>query len=405
MTTAIAKLDQNAANILALVSEPKSKGRAPREKRAEFRATLLEDLPSHLQALNNMRVPTRENAAIEISLAEYALERFGFAVAQNGAPDAFFECLGMNPSVSTIHHLVTTPEFAESHRWLVPELIREAVKLGLNRAPLYKQFIAAEESISMPDQTMPWINESAAMPSRLNEAETIPVGNVSMGQKKVSTFKVGTGIELTDEVRQFVPLNILSLFLGDVGKKMNLALDNLAIDVLINGDQADGSQAAPVIGTASGSSFAYIDLLRAWIRMGTLGRMPAGMIMNEGPALDILQLAEFKGFAGQTTTQKMELQTPVPATQKVWITGAMPNANYLMLIDPTAALIKLNSMPLKVESLRNPRNQTEGTYVSLMTGFANLFRDARLIIQKNAAFTAFPSWMDVAAYEVANVFE
>lgn len=405
MTLELTKAEVNAGKILELVGSAENKGRAPRAKRAEFRKTILEDLPSHLKQLNALRTPTKEAVAIDLSLGQFMNEMFGFAVAQNGGPDAFFECIGLNPGVTTIHHLVSTPDFDETHRWLVPEIIREAVKLGIARTPNYKNWIAAEESISMPDVTMPFIHESAAMPSKIGEAETIPVGNISMGQKKVTTFKVGTGIELTDEVRQFVPLNILALFLGDVGRKLNLALDNVAMDTLINGDQTDGSEAAPVIGTISGSSWSYNDLLRAWIRMGRLGRLPAGMIMNESPAMDILGLSEFKGFAGQSTTQKLELQTPVPATQKVWVTGAMPNANYLMLIDPTSALIKLNSMPLKVESQREVRKGVEGTYVSLMTGFCNMFRDARLIIQKNAAYAGFPAWMDIDGLESGSVFE
>lgn len=402
----MSKLDKNASDILKLVTDATNpnKGRLPREKRSEFRKVILEDLPSHLKQLNAMRTPTESEVALDLSLAEFMNERMGLCIGKNGSPEGFFEAIGLNTANATIHSLSNTSDFDEAMRWLVPEVIREAVKLGIARNANYRNWIAAEESIKMPSMTMPWINESAAMPAKIGEAETIPMGNVSMGQKTVTTFKVGIGLSLTDEVKQFVSLNILSLFLGDIGKKLNLALDNVAMDVLVNGDQGDGSQAAGVIGTISGSSFAYNDLLRAWIRMGRIGRMPAGMIMNETPAMDILGLSEFKGFSGQSTTQKIELQTPVPASQKLWVTGMMPNANYLMLIDPTSALIKLNSMPLKVEMQRDASKGQESHYVSLMTGFCNMFRDSRLIIQKNASYAGFPSFMDVDGYETGNVF-
>lgn len=397
-------LDTNSEQILKLVSDAGNKkpGHLPKEHRAEFGKKLIEDLGLHIQQLNSLRTPTKDRVGVDMSLAEYMRDRMDFAIAENGSPAAFFEAIGLNPATTTIHSLVSTPEFDSTYRWLVPEIIREAVKLGINKAPLWKSLIVAEQSVNQPKVTMPWVNQSAATPAKLGEAESIPVGSVSFGQKTVDTFKIGTGIEITDEVRTFVPLNLLSLYLGDVGVRMNLALDGTAIDVLINGDQADGSEASGTIGTANATSISYLDMLRAWIRMGRIGRMPDSLIAGEATAIDLLQLAEFKGFNGQSTTQKIQLQTPVPATQKLFVSGAMPNANYLMLVDTSAALIKLNSMPMKVESLRNPKNQVESWYVTEMTGFANMFRDARLIIQKNVAYAGFPAFMDVDAYELAN---
>lgn len=399
-----AEVEKRADAILTLVSKPENKGRMPHASREEHRIGLVNDLPSHIQALTALRTSTDRNVALDISLAEFANMRFGFAMGEDCRPDAFLEALGLNPANTTIHSLLNTGDRPDSYKWLVPELIREAIRLGLDRPANYKSWIAGEESIAQPEQTMPSINESDAMPTLIAEGETIPTGNVSFNQKKVKTQKFGTGILVTDEVVAFTPLNLLSLFLGDVGRKLNLGLDNMAMNVLVNGDQTDGSLAAPVVGTQSGTAFAYLDLLRVWMRMGRLGRMPSGMIMNEGPALSILELPEFKGFAGETTKQGMKIQTPLPASQSLWVSGTIPDTDYIMFLDPTAALIKLNSMPLKVETERFVRNQTEGVYVSLMTGFANLFRDARVILQRDAAFSGqgFPAYMDVDAYEASN---
>lgn len=57
--------------------------------------------------------------------------------------------------------------------------------------------------------TMPFINMSDAMPSVINEGETIPTGSVSFGQKQVKISPVATGLKITDEVKQYVAINVL----------------------------------------------------------------------------------------------------------------------------------------------------------------------------------------------------
>ena len=44
------------------------------------------------------------------------------------------------------------------------------------------------------------VEPAYGIPSRWIRAETIPLGDVSFGQKSVSLFKIGKGFKLTDEV-------------------------------------------------------------------------------------------------------------------------------------------------------------------------------------------------------------
>jgi hypothetical protein len=43
----------------------------------------------------------------------------------------------------------------------------------------------------------------------------------------------------------------------------------------------------------------------------------------------------------------------------------------------------------------------QGTYITQTTGFASMFRDARVILDKSLAFSGngFPNWMNVSAFE------
>ena len=372
----------------------------PDEKLAEFlsagaiREGILHDFKQTVMRADSFRAGTRERRCLDYSLSDIAKDSFGF-----GSPDALYAQLGINPSSSTLASLAAVADFNEGFRWLQPEVIREAIRLGLRRNPVYTDLIAAEESVDQKSVTMPHINMSDATPEILNETETIPVGSVSFGEKQVKLRKMGVGLQVSDEVQKYVSLNILSLHMQDAGVKLGLGMDTMAVDILINGDYGTGADPAPVIGTKNAGELSYFDLLRAWLRMGRLGRQPSGLISAEEAALTILQLDEFKGANYNNTKQNINLKTPIPQSQDYLIHGAMPAGQRLGMIDRTAAMIKLNATALTVESERIAQRQMNGTYATVTTGFAKLFSDAFLILDSTQEFDGFPTFMDVSKAE------
>ena len=304
--------------------------------------------------------------------------------------------LGVDPSTDSVQNLLTVPDF--NVRWIIPEVFRTAVNLGYRAAPIYPNIIAAEEQMKGLTQIMPFINMSDAAPRYVGEGETIPLGAISYGSKQFSIFKIGRGIKLTDEVVSYTSLNLLSIFLKDFGVKLGHAVDVLAIDTAINGEQSDGSASAPVIGTANGSTLTYADLLKIWIRMGRIGRVPDTLLGGEAAALATLNLTEFKTPVMGMPAETLVFKSPIPQKSNYFVHGNVP-ASQNIIIDPKGGLIKFNGWPLKVESERIVSNQTEGFYVSLQTGFAKLFRDSIIIVDNTKAFSSygFPTWMDVDA--------
>nr|DAQ15897.1 MAG TPA: major capsid protein [Caudoviricetes sp.] len=400
--------DKNAAQVKATVS--KYDGAVPTAEKVEdgllsakeIRTNILLDMKDAVRQVNALRKGDQVNRSIDISMEQYVKDKFGF-----GSLDSFYAAIGVNPAFHTMENLASMPDFEEGYRWLRPEIIREAVRLGFRRNPIYTSLIAGEESVTQKKVTMPQINMSDATPEILGETETIPVGTVSFGEKDVKLRKIGTGLKVSDEVQKYVPLNILSLYLQDAGVKLGLGLDTMAIDVLINGDDTSGRFAAPVIGVADTTKgIQYIDMLRLWLRMGRLGRQPSGMISNEEPALKILMMDEFRKWSQNSANAKqninLKIQTPIPQSQDYLVHGAMPSdGEKLGFIDNTSALIKLNASALQVESERIAERQLNGTYVTLETGFAKLFTDAFVILDGGQAFTSqgFPAFMDVRASE------
>lgn len=340
--------------------------------------------------------------AQDVVLSEFVMDKWQLSM------DQFYEKLGIDPNRMTIENIMILPD--ASNRWLVPEIIRDSVRLGLRKAPIYPNLIAAEQNISQLEITLPAWNMSDAMPKFLGIAETMTVGNVSFGSKKVRIRKMGRGIKMPYEIRQYVAINLAAIWFQDFGVKMGMGLDMMALTTLINGDQTDGSDSAPVIGVATGGSLVYRDMLRPWVRGARLGRNYTKMVSGEEMGMDLLELFRYKTVVnsqqGVFPDHTLNLKTSVPDSSDLWIHGAIPD-NQVLILDSTSSLIKLNAQPLLVESEKIVSNQTEATYCSFTTGFATVMRDARLVLDKSLAFSGngFPAYMNPIYQETMQITE
>lgn len=355
-------------------------------------ADFIKELPQMVQQLDAFRQGNNNVLPTDISLSEFVSNRYGLDL------NDYYEKLGINTKKDTMQNIFSMPD--PSIRWLVPEIIRSAIYLGMKEAPFYPNIIASDQSINGLTAIMPFVNPSDAAPAKVNEAETIPLGTVSFGQKTVKLFKIGKGFKITDEVKNYVSLDVMSIFIRDFGVQLGYALDTLALDVAINGNQADGSESAPVIGVYDNTAgIQYKDLLRVWVRASRLGRGFRTMVGGEDQAIHILDLDEFKNRQSGTTTATLNLKTPVPNSADFYIHPGVPE-NQVLLIDPKAALIKLTARQLTLESERIVSNQTEATYATITTGFSKMYQDAALLLDGSQIFASagFPDYMNVDPY-------
>lgn len=317
--------------------------------------------------------------------------------------DSYLYKMGINPNQDTVAMILNQAE-VDQIRWIVPEIFRAALRKGYRGAPIYPNIIREEEQMSGPVMKVPYINMSDAAPRKVNEAETIPLGAVSFGQKEYTMFKIGRGISLTDEIKMYSSLNLVSIFLEDFGVLLGHAVDGLAIECAINGEQKDGSEAAPVIGVKTVNTVAYRDLLKILVRMSRLGRTPSTLIGGEEMAIDVLDLPEFSQRESGTTRANLNIKTPIPQNLDFFIHGGVDEDQILML-DKSAGLLKLNGFPLKVESERIVSNQTEAFYASLQVGFAKLWRDSVIILDKTKDFAdnGFPAAFDINSKQIVEL--
>lgn len=353
-------------------------------------------LPTMVRSLDAARSGSQENKAVEITLSELIQGQYGIS------REDFMEKIGINPRVATMENIYSMPD--QSIRWIVPEIIREAITLGIRQAPFYPNIISSDQPINGLQAIMPFINMSDAAPAKVNEAETIPLGDVSFGQKSVRLFKIGKGFKITDEVKNYVSLDVLGIYLRDFGVQLGYAMDSLAMNVLLNGNKTDGSESAPFIGIATADTLVYKDLLKIWVRAARMGRNFQTMIGSEDAAIDMLDLPEFKTKQQGTTQATLDIKSPVPNKASLYIHPGVP-ANSLVMVDTTAALIKLTAKQLMLESERIVSNQTEATYASLTTGFSKMYQDATVVLDTSKAFSTygFPDFMNIDPYIQADI--
>lgn len=337
------------------------------------------------------------NAPMDVSLFEV------FEQKNEGLKtEALFEDLGIDPGSTTISNILTVAD--TNVRWIIPEIYRDAVRLGLRKAPIFPNIIASTQTLGATKLTMPYINMSDADAKYVGEAETIQFGNISYGSKEIKIRKMGRGFKISDEVKQFSTLNVVSLFLQDFGVRLGYGLDTLALDVLLNGEQANGSESAPVIGVGTVGTLAYMDLLRVWIRLSRMGKNATVMIGGEAIALLLLNLPEFKNKVLGAPLANLDVKTPIPTSSSIYIHGSIPDSQ-IIILDPKTTMLKFDSRPLLVESERIVSNQTEATYATISCGFAIMFRDSRLVLDDSLAFSSngFPAYMNVDALEMSQI--
>lgn len=397
------------------------------EKHVDVTETVLSELPKFASALVSLRKGTAENKKgkkmnpVDISFEKAVnmyfdtdvktlLSQLGIHTNSMSLSDAC-QVLGYdNLNLSSFENMMlehstmmndsvsgNTSQISEAYRFLIPELIGTAIRTGYVHSALHTNWIVSSQNISQRSIKMPQILRGDGMPSIVNEGADIPMGSVAFGQKEAKVFKVGTGFTITYELLFESSMDILFIFLGEVGNDMAIGADVLAMSTLIKGEQSDLSESAPVIGVETTSSFAYKDIKRAFTRGKRLGQPYTRIITGEDDGINITGIDKFEGFNGGTNLSSIRSIIGVPEVFD--IDTHVPPANQIIFVSPEKAMVKLVYRGLMTERVRNPKNQTEELYISDHIGFAIVKRDARLILDKSIAFASngFPTYMDIDA--------
>lgn len=278
-------------------------------------------------------------------------------------------------------------------RFILPEVVLQAVRTGYVHSAYYNNWIAGSQPSPQQKATLPRILRGDTMPYKIKEGGLIPSGSLAFDKKEVNTYKVGIGFKITDELLMQSSLDMLFLFLQEVGNDMAIGTDVEALDVLVNGEQADLSESSPVIGvtdTAVGLQMEDVD--RVMTRMNRLNFRVNRIIASED-----IKNADLNADYASRERMKLEDYTGLPVD-----VHKLPTASQVMFIDTTRAMVQMNFGGMKVERIRRPETQIEETYVTMFIGFFKVRRDAAVIVDTTVAYSGtigatggFPSYMDI----------
>ncbi len=351
-----------------------------------------------LQDLNAMR---RGTPFINMSLGEY-LPYWMFETKRQSKLDQskdnrktlvkdFFMALGiLNVGEVTVKNLRNlSVKRNDGAAWLFPELVRSAIEIGLGDGPIYPNIVAEKQRVSGErTAVMPSVRVNQNFPERLGEDQTMPEATVTYGSRNITIYPKGLSIKFTYDALSGMKLKLLQLFLRSQGKLMGLTLDADAMNVLISGDQQNGSQEAAVIGvTDTTAGLQYRDMIRAYTWMAGQAHVCDTMIVSFQDAIDIFDMDEFKLKTQQGTVLiQAKSNIPLPSNINIWAKSNMPERK-ILLLDSNNALIEFDAEPLLVETDKLIFERIEGTALSMRAGFGNLFRTARVILDLDHNYT------------------
>jgi hypothetical protein len=287
------------------------------------------------------------------------------------------------------YNLETVSKYAP-FRFIIPELFLELIRTGYAGGGQWRNWVATQVALRSQKANMPYVNEGDMFMRYVDEGADIPFGTLDFNNKEVKVFKVGRGFKISDELIQESTIALTQISLGVVGNHMNLQNDALAMDVLVNGEQAGGDESCAVVGidnTTDGFKETDMDMVKN--RMSRLGY----------PATRIIAQESDLSYDLNRTLQSRDRSTIGSYTGLPTDANVLP-ANHLMFINTANALAKLSFGAMRMEQSRNPKNQTNELFVSDFSGFAIILRGARVMLRKDQTIGAapFPSWLDVDAY-------
>ena len=349
-------------------------------------ASTIHGLKDNVKKLHKEMQALRSNYGLDVTLKSHLADNYGGLT-----PDHLYDELQINPRIATIENLLT---MAGDTLWLVPEVIRDAIRKGFVEAPIWPDLVAADEPVPSLAVRAPHIEISPAVMEEVAEGGTIPTGSVVYGDKTVNLFKQGVGIDVTYEVIKFSSINLLSVYLLDVGARLGALVTKQAILTQLNGDQADGSDSAAAIGVDDvQKTILYMDFLRIWTRMSRVGGAPDSLIANEDLVLTILAMEEFKRRYAGDTLLSANLKTPLPTEQNIFVNSNVTTGKVLFN-NKSRGMVKVTAEPLMVEADRIIDRQIEKTVASVITGFVTLQRTGRAILDTALAYAenGWPTW-------------
>ena len=123
--------------------------------------------------------------------------------------------------------------------------------------------------------------------------------------------------------------------------------------------------------------------------------MSTSIIGNAISARKYLELPEVKNAqnAGRVLLTT-NIKVPLPTAQDLYVSVKVPGQK-LVFVDNSIALVQVTAQPLLLEVEKIASRQMQGTWASIYTGFVNIQRNGRVVVDPTQDIddAPWPAWM------------
>lgn len=328
---------------------------------------------------------------VDYNFSEFITDYYGMAKLSDKTPhhDTYLRLLGFDPASTNIATLMSSDVLDYNKEYLIPRLIDDAIRTGIREtAPQYNNWISRSQAIASNRMQMPYILEVGnGAPQRLGERQDADIVTIQFEDKEIEVLEIGKALEIGDHTMRLTPINLLTEVTGGISDHFIRAENTMAVDVLLNGDQKDGSWAASSVGTETSGTITYKDLFKNYAAMREIGRAPDMILTNRDVQHDLLLDPLFWGNNVNTGYQIGNLEarggSPYPTSQMVDYHGAFPSGGKVLLFTRQRGMYRVVFQPLITERSRSARHKKDIYYMNQATAFIIEMMDSRLLIDSS----------------------
>lgn len=258
-------------------------------------------------------------------------------------------------------------------------IIEDGLRMGFERQSNWNTLVA--ETVDSDQLSQQWYyldhDDDDYELREVGQGAPIPTGQIKLGDQSIKMHKRGRGIEWTDEAKR-ANISMVQLWLRKLGKQLGKQYENVAIERLLNGYFADGSDTAPVLGVETSGTLTLGDIFYASkYQEQELGFTPNLAIMNLNTASQITNLRDNGAYIYREKLQSGQFADVVNG--QPFISNQVPDGR-IILVDTSFALVRYSGKGFGVESERSAKTQVEGSYGTEISEFVPFEPDARLIL-------------------------
>jgi hypothetical protein len=311
-----------------------------------------------------------------------------------------YDEMGVNPWSLTWNALIQRPD---DFRFLAGEEINDMIIEGLQTdgiTPWYRELcFATDEPVGSMSVVSPKLQFKDAGPAPVGQAETLPLARITMSERSIRLSKKGRMIEISDEAAKSAPLNLLRPYVVEAILGVEAQENDNVIDTMVNGDQREGGDECQVVGVASSGTLVYDDFDYVWIFGADINQKWFKMVTNRATASIVRKVDEFRDKTyGTPRVSLVPVNDVEPSSMRHIVSRRMADGQ-ILLVNTARSTRHITWMPFQTENARYPERMVSGVAVAKISGYENVQKKARVIIDKSKAIADydFPADWELAA--------